>query len=126
MNRDLLLFSLIQKGVVGKMSFAIKSIYRHTSACVNVNGRLTQPFSKMSGVRQGDSLSPTLLNLFLNSLSKMLNDSGYGVKLNGRIISHLLYADDLVLLAKNEQDLQRLHDVVGAWCVKLGLRINKE
>ncbi len=53
----------------------------------------------MSGVRQRDSLSPTLFNLFLNSLSKMLNDSGYGVKLNGRIISHLLYADDLVLLA---------------------------
>ena len=37
-----------------------------------------------------------------------------------------MYADDLVLLAKNEQDLQRLDDVLGAWCAKWGLLITKE
>ena len=38
----------------------------------------------------------------------------------------LLYADDIVLLAENEVDLQKMLDVLHAWCCKMRLGINRE
>ena len=35
-----------------------------------------------------------------------------------------MYADDLVLLAQNECDLQKMLNTVGEWCTKLGMKVN--
>ncbi len=43
-------------------------MYNHPMACVKVNNNITQWFDISSGVRQGDSLSPTLFGLFINDL----------------------------------------------------------
>ncbi len=74
-NHDLPLASLSKNGVRGKMYFGVMSLYKYTNACVKVNKNLTDWFHIKSGVRQGDYLSPTLFNLFLNStyMSKDLN-----------------------------------------------------
>lgn len=63
---------------------------------------------------------------FINrvNLALELKTSGSGIPLEDKLLCVLLYADDLVLLAENEYDLQKLLDIVKAWCVKWRLEVN--
>jgi hypothetical protein len=47
-----------------------------------------------------------LFNLYANSLSQLLNQCGKGVIIDGLTVNNLSYADDLVLIAETEEDLQ--------------------
>ena len=42
----------------------------------------------------------------------------------GTVISHIIYADDVVLMARSEQELQRLLDALQAFCREVGLSVN--
>ena len=96
----------------------------HRKCAVNVNSYRTDWFGQNIGLKQGCLLSTTLLNLFLNDLSLRLNQSGIGVHIEEMIINHLLYADDLVLIAETESDLQILLDILGSWCTSNKMTIN--
>ena len=79
-------------------------------------GTLTSKGLKIkSGIFQGDSLSPLLFCLALIPLSKILNDTGYGYKINNQKISHLFYMDDLKLYAHNDGELEGLLKTVKAF-----------
>ena len=120
-NRDLLLYKLIMNGIDGKFYFAIKSLYCQTS-----NNILSSSFTTISGVRQGDNLSPTLFKIFINDLSNELKTPNVGVHIGPDIIlSHLLYADDLALIAESEADLQELLNRVSSWCQKWHINAGK-
>ena len=68
---------------------------------------------------QGNNLSPTIFGIYINSLLTELKPSGIGVKVyEGEIINVLAYADDIVLLADKESDLQKLLVIVEEWCNK--------
>ena len=124
-DHRLLFFQLMKMGFGGKILQAIKSIYSDGKAQINLNGHLTEPFEVSCGVRQGDILSPTLFNFFINGLSQTLNDSGFGVKLNEDItIAALLYADDLAIIAETEHDLQQQLLILEHWCKKWRMRVN--
>ena len=75
-------------------------------------------------MRQGDVLSPTLFNIFINDLSTELNSLRIGITLGDDRISHLLYTDDLTLMAENENDLQTLLNCVENWCNKWRMSVN--
>ena len=70
-----------------------------------------------SGLKQGWILSTLLFNLYLNDLSTILStvDKGIMIDDNARI-NHLCYADDRILVAETERDLQNLLDILAAWC----------
>ena len=85
------------------------------------DGELTIPDVRIKrGIYQGDSLSPLLFCLTLDPLSKLLKhqDIGYNLgKTRGpeaarKIISHLLFMDDIKLYADSEENLQKLLKVV--------------
>jgi hypothetical protein len=61
------------------------------------------------GIFQGDSLSPLLFCICLIPLTEQLNtlNTGYEEHTTKTKISHLLYMDDLKLIAKSEEELQR-------------------
>ena len=79
---------------------------------VKLNGYLTDPFKIQAGARQGDKLSPTLFNLYINDLIGEINSLGYGVQYDDVKLSILAYADDLVLISENEEQLQSILDTL--------------
>ncbi len=90
-------------------------------ACVKVNDNITQWFDISSGVRQGDSLSPTLFGLFINDLISEVKTLNLGVNINDIIISILAFAGDIVIIAQNEKELQDILHCV--W--RLKINVNK-
>ena len=72
----------------------------------------------VNGLRQGCILSPVLFSLYINSLLNKLRKADVGVKCKDQLIPSLLYADDMVLLAEDEEMLRRVLVVLGEWCEK--------
>ena len=77
-DRDCLSLSLLENNVDGNLYNAIKSCYDNTICRVRVNDLVTDYFTNNIGVRQGDSLSPTLFMLFINNLALEIKKSGIG------------------------------------------------
>ena len=126
-NRNLLLYRLIGHNIQGKMYNAVKSILSNTKSCVQLESDSnTNWFNNICGVRQGDSLSPTLFSLYVNDLVKTLKEKGPLLNIGGLLINILLYADDMVLMADNESDLQELLDILYDWCAKWRLSLNRD
>ena len=125
-NRDLLKYKLLSIGINGKIFNAIDQLYRRTVSCVKLNQFKTNWFEVNSGVRQGDSLSPTLFSIYINDLIIDLNSMDSGVDINGRRVCCLLYADDIVIFCNTESDLQKLLDRAHRWCYKWKMQINHE
>ena len=124
-NRNLLFYKLKTMGIGGKVLSMIQTIYSDCKSCINVNGYLTEEFSSKFGVRQGDSLSPTLFGLYINDLAKDLKNTGLGVKLSDELtIASLLYADDLAIMAESEENLQCMLNVLENWCKRWRMRVN--
>ena len=86
----------------------------------------TDWFDISSGVRQGDSLSPTLFGLYINELAAEIKQLHVGVKLGGNEMSLLLYADDIVLMSESEDNLQKMINCLQEWCYKWTLMVNIE
>ena len=132
-DRNLLLYKLSNIGVNGKMYGAISSLYSNPKSRVILQDYSTDFFDCPVGVKQGDCLSPTLFAIFINDLAIEIKESGVGIDLNiediaGNIeitlLNILLYADDIVLFAENETDLQLLLNIVEIWCQKWRLEVN--
>ena len=69
-DRELLLYTLINYNIDGKLYSAITDMYTKTISCIKINNFLTKWFEVTNGVRQGDTLSPTLFAIYINNLAK--------------------------------------------------------
>ena len=79
------------------------------------------------GVGQGFILSPWLFNLYAEAaMREALDGHNIGLRIGGRVINNLLYADDVVLIATSLEDMQELVDRVRASNEKVGLLINTD
>ena len=122
-HRNVLLYKLLSSGINGKFYNSVESMLSNTSACVKLNGMLTDWFPVSSGVRQGDSSSPTIFAFFINNLICGLNDLNKGVAFGENKLCCLAYADDVLLLAESENDMQDLLTFVNEWSIKWRLII---
>ena len=73
------------------------------------------------GIFQGDSLSPLLFCLSLVPLSHLLNNTGYGYKINNKRINHLFYTDDLKLYVRDGLELEGLLQTAKSFSDDLGM-----
>ncbi|GFR74690.1 endonuclease-reverse transcriptase [Elysia marginata] len=116
---------LTQIKIDGKDLRVIKNIYWEQTAAMRVEGE-TSTYQKIKrGVRQGCVLSPDLFSLYSEFIVRNI-ERLRGIHIGGHIINNLKYADDIVLIAENTKDLQRLLDIVREESQKRGLELNSK
>ncbi|MGI9312378.1 MAG: reverse transcriptase domain-containing protein [Alphaproteobacteria bacterium] len=110
-DRRKLLLYLHSKGLRGNLFYMLSSLFDSLQSCVRVNNNLSGMFPCLRGLQQGSPLSPLLFNLFIDSISdEMCSLTSYGIQLDDTTLTHLLYADDLVLFSYWIPGLQKLLD----------------
>ena len=110
---------------------AIAALYLNPKSRVILNEYETDYFACPIGVKQGDCLSPTLFAIFINDLATEIKESKLGIDLNvegglhmNYVLSILLYADDIVCFAEDENSLQSILFIIESWCKKWRLEVN--
>ena len=122
--RSALLYKLVQLKIRGPFFEVIENMYNNSHAKMKINGKLSEAFDILSGTEQGHPMSPELFKIFLLDLSDKLDEFENCPQLYDMIITHLLWADDLVLLSLDKFTLQKLMDVMYQYCNEWGLSIN--
>ena len=113
-------------GYPDKIVRLLQALYNISKSAVRVNNDLLDWFKTFSGVRQGCILSLQLFNILLEQVITMaIQELNIGVTVQGQTINNLRVADDIVLLAESEEDLQLLVSKVQTSSKRVGLTINQ-
>jgi hypothetical protein len=124
---------LLKENINGKCFNIITSIYNNIKSRVITCEGTSAPFLSLSGVRQGENLSPFLFSIFLNDLENFLKNNGVNGIEKGTLVEEtriyvklciLLYADDTVIFSDNPTDLQTALDLFNQYCKTWKLNIN--
>ena len=102
------------------MSTIVRSLYDGFKISVAGDGYITNPIRVDRGVLQGDSLSPLLFNMCVNTLINTIEDKR--IKCMGYIAEKILspchwfqFADDTAIVTALEEDNQRLLNLFTKW-----------
>ena len=98
-------------------------MYTNSHACIKLSGRLSNKFEIKKGTEQGHPLSPDLFKLFLKDLSPIL-EFECCPELSGKLVSHLLWADDLIIFALKKKTLKKQLTNLSKFCNEWGVEIN--
>ena len=113
-------------GIPDHLTCLLRNLYAGQEAIVRTGHGTTDWFQIGKGVRQGCILSPCLFNLHAEYIIRnaRLDDAQAGIKIAGRNINNLRYADDTTLTAESEEELKSLLMKVKEKREKVGLRLN--
>ena len=101
------------------------AIYKNIKSSVKLDNKLSQEFSCMKGVRQGECLSPILFALYLYDLKQELITRGAdGVDTGLLKIFLLLYADDIIIFSESASGLLNGLNTFHNYCQKWKLTVN--
>lgn len=125
-SREALLYKLWKMGVRGKFYNCLEYMYTHSKAKVKLLSKLSEEMDILAGTEQGHPMSPELFKCYIHELSEELNscEDVNIPELAGKGISHLLWADDLVIMALDAQSLQKLLGTLQRFCSEWGLSVN--
>ena len=103
----------------------LRNLYVGQEATVRT-GHGTDWFQIGKGIHQGCILSPCLFNLYAEYIMRnaRLDEAQSGIKISGRNISNLRYADDTTLMVESEEELKSLLMKVKEENEKVGLKLN--
>ena len=118
-----ILESLDECRVDSRYSNLIRYVYENATACIKLHEN-TDKFKIGRGVRQGDTISPKLFTSTLESVFKKLDWSKMGINVNGKYLSHLRFADDVLLMANDLDKAQVMLQQLNEEACKVGLKIN--
>ena len=108
------------------LTFLLRNLYAGQEATVRT-GHGTRDWCQIGkGVRQGCILSPCLFNFYAECIMRNagLEEAQAGIKIAGRNINNLRYADDTTLMAESEEELKSLLMKVKEESQKVGLKLN--
>ena len=88
----------------------MRNLYAGQEATVRTGHGTTDWFTIAKGVHQGCILSPCLFNLYAEFIMRNtgLEEAQAVIKIAGRNINNLRYADDITLMAESEEELKSL------------------
>ena len=117
---------LQEMGIPDHLICLLRNLYAVQEATVRTGHRTTDYFQIGKGVCQGCILSPCLFNFYAEYIMRNagLEKTQAGIKIAGRNINNLRYADDTTLMAESEEERKSLLMKVKVESEKVGLKLN--
>ncbi|KAK6754351.1 hypothetical protein RB195_013384 [Necator americanus] len=119
-----ILSALVDQGVDASYVRTLANCDRCTTRIQLFHSLLTIPIGK--GVRQGDTISPKLLTAALQWIMKSLSWKERGIRVDGRFLSNLRFADDIVLFSSSTNEAEMMLNELNEAGKKTGLRIKRK
>ena len=108
-------FKLFRKLLDRKTPIVIVRIllfwYSKQTVCVKWGRCISDYFSISNGVRQGGILFPKLFSVYVDDFSDKLIESKVGCSIDNLCMTHVMYADDICLMAPSPAALQELINI---------------
>ena len=123
------LWKILQEmGIPDNLTCLLRNLYAGQEATVRTGHGTTDWFQIGKGVGQGCILSPCLFNFYAEYITRNagLEDAQAGIKIAGRDINIVRYADDTTLMAESEDELKNLLMKVKGESEKVGLKLNTQ
>ena len=97
-------------GIAGHLTYLLRNLYAGQEATVRTSHGKIDCFQIGKGVCQGCILLPCLFNLYAEYIMRNveLEEAQAGIKIAGRNMNNLRYADDTTLMAESEEELKSL------------------
>ena len=113
-------------GIPDHLTCLLRNVYAGQEATVRTGHGTTDWFQIRKGIHQGCMLSPCLFNFCAEYIIQNagLEEAQAGIKIAGRNIYNLRYADDTTLMAESEEELKSLLMKVKEESEKVGLKLN--
>ena len=113
-------------GIPDHLTCLLRNLYASQDALVRTGHGATDWFQIGKAVCQGHILSPCLFNLYVEYITRNagLDEAQAGIKIAGRNINNLRYADDTTLMKESEEELKSLLIKVKEETEKVGLKLN--
>ena len=113
-------------GIPDHLTYLLRNLYAGQEATVSTGHGTTDWFQIGKGVNQGCILSPCLFNLYAEYIMRNagMEETQTGIKIAGRNINNLRYADDTTLMAESEEELKSLLIKLKEESEKVGLKLN--
>ena len=117
---------LKEMGVPNHLTGLLRNLYTDQEGKIRFGHGTTDLFQIGKGVHQGCILSSWLFNFYAEYIMRKagLEEAQAGIKIAGRNINHLRYADDTTLMAESEEELKSLLMKVKEESEKVGLKLN--
>ncbi len=104
----------------------IKAIYKDPSARVHLENSTTNAFVILKGVRQGDPISPKLFTATMEEVFRNLEWVSKGILIDGDNLTHLRFADEILLVSHDPQELESMIRELSRESKKAGLNMNSQ
>ena len=113
-------------GISDHLTCLLRNLYAGQEATVRSGHGITDWFQTGKGVLQDCILSPCLFNFYAEYIMRNagLNETQTGIKISGRNINNLVYADATTLMAESEEELKNLLMKVKEESEKVSLKLN--
>nr|KAG5693522.1 hypothetical protein BaRGS_006224 [Batillaria attramentaria] len=125
-DREVIWKLMSHYGFPPKFVNIIRQLYEDATCQVIHDGKLTEPFTVRTGVRQGCILSPTIFLMVVDWVMRQATDGKRtGIQWTfSKQLEDLDFADDIALLSHKQQDAQEKLNRVAEEAEKTGLKIN--
>ena len=121
------LWKILKERVIpDHLTCLLRNLYAGQKATVRIGHGTTDWFQIGKQVHQGCILSPCLFNFYAEYIMRnaALEETQAGIKIAGRNMNNVRYADDTTLMAESEEELKSLLMKVKEESEKVGLKLN--
>jgi len=125
-HRDTLWKGMEEFKIPTKLINMCKTHVHKTRSAIRIEGTLSTFFDNKTGLKQGEFLLPILFILALQKVIQSIKMVHSGIKIGKEQLNVLAYADDIVLIGKNEIQKRQLFVEIENIARKTGLQINRE
>lgn len=112
-------------GIPSKLVKMVRTCIEESRCKIKFGNNYSEEFETTVGLKQGDVLSPIVFNVTLEEVVRKVQETAKGVSFNGQMHALLAYADDVVILGLNEEDIKTTTEDLITSAMNMGLMINE-